>query len=106
MIDWRLNIEKEWKVTEIGTFDLKIAPIRMEWGSFQELSSVSELAECLVREWPGSTDGDAYVTAIMVCDAVLSGGEDDAPEHARDAFIEATREAGFMIDEIDAPDWF
>lgn len=61
---------------------------------------------CLVREWPGTPDGEAYVTALMVCDAVLSRGEDDKPEHARDAFIEAAREAGFMIDEVDGPDWF
>ncbi|MBF2714313.1 DUF982 domain-containing protein [Agrobacterium vitis] len=47
-----------------------------------------------------------YVTALMICDAVLSGGEDDTPEHAREAFIEAAYEAGLSIlDESDGPDF-
>ena len=83
----------------------QIVPLQTEWGSFRTLSSVVDLADCLIREWPGATDGDAYVTALMVCEAVLSGGEDDTPEHARDAFIEAAREAGFLV-ETDGPDWF
>lgn len=86
--------------------ELQIVPLQIEWGSFRTLSSVVELADCLMREWPGPTDGDAYVTALMVCDAVLSGGEDDAPEHARDAFIEAAHEAGLSVfGDDDGPDF-
>ncbi|AYM66164.1 DUF982 domain-containing protein [Agrobacterium fabrum] len=86
--------------------DHKIVPLQIEWGSFRTLSSVVELADCLMREWPGSTDGAAYITALMVCDAVLSGGEDDAPEHAREAFVEAAFEAGLSIfDEDNGPDF-
>lgn len=84
----------------------EIVPLQIEWADFRTLSSVDEVAHCLLQEWPGPTDGDSYVTALMVCDAVLSGGEDDAPEHAREAFIEAAREAGFLLDGVDGPDWF
>ena len=86
--------------------ELQIVPVQIEWGSFRTLSSVVELADCLLREWPGSTDGDAYVTALMVCDAVLSGGEDDTAEHAREAFVEAAHEAGLSVfGKDDGPDF-
>ncbi|WFR97501.1 DUF982 domain-containing protein [Rhizobium tumorigenes] len=65
--------------------DLHILPVQIAWGGFRTLASVTDIAECLVREWPGPTDGNAYVTALMICDAVLSGGEDDTPEHARES---------------------
>lgn len=40
---------------------------------------------------------NGYVTALMVRSAVLCGGEDNTPEHAREAFIEAAREAGLSV---------
>lgn len=59
-----------------------------------------------MQQWPGATDGDAYLTALMVCDAVLTGSEDDLPEDARAAFIEAVHEAGLtLIDDDDGPDF-
>ncbi|MGL4094348.1 DUF982 domain-containing protein [Agrobacterium cavarae] len=80
-------------------------PLQIEWGDFRHISSVSELAICLMHEWPASTVGEAYITALMVCDAVLSGGEDDQPEDARAAFIEAAHEAGLTVLPDDHLDW-
>jgi len=85
--------------------ELQIVPVEIGWGSFRTLSTVPDLVDVLMNEWPAATDGDAYLTALMVCDAVLSGGEDDTPEHARDAFVEAAYEAGLNIAD-DGPDWF
>ncbi|NTF08889.1 DUF982 domain-containing protein [Agrobacterium rubi] len=86
--------------------DTQIISLQIEWGSFRTLTSVFDLADCLMQEWPGPSDGEAYVTALMVCDAVLSGGEDDAPEHAREAFINAVHEAGLSIlGDGDGPDF-
>ncbi|WP_143530706.1 DUF982 domain-containing protein [Rhizobium sp. RU36D] len=70
------------------------------------MTSAAELADCLIRDWPVSTEGEAYLTALMMCDAVLSGGEDDTPEHAREAFIEAAYEAGSsVLDDSNGPDF-
>ena len=70
------------------------------------LATVVDLAYCLMLQWPGPTDGDEYLTALMVCDAVLAGSEDDVPEHARAAFIEAAHEAGLPImGDDDGPDF-
>jgi hypothetical protein len=33
----------------------------------------------------------------MVCDAVLAGSDEDAPEDARAAFVEAAHEAGLSV---------
>lgn len=53
-----------------------------------------------------SNDGEAYLTAMMVCDAVLNGSEDDTPDDARAAFVEAAHEAGlFIVGEDDVPDF-
>ena len=77
-----------------------IAPVQIGWGNFGTLSSVSDLANCLMHQWHANTDGDAYMTALMVCAAVLEGGEDDTAEDARAAFIEAAHEAGLVVDGI------
>nr|WP_320196647.1 DUF982 domain-containing protein [Agrobacterium rosae]MDX8316330.1 DUF982 domain-containing protein [Agrobacterium rosae] len=87
--------------------DPPIAPVTVEWGSFETLGTVSALARCLLRHWPDGTHGEAYVTALMVCDAVLAGGEDDTAEDARASFIAAAHEAGLLVSPDDAgPDWF
>lgn len=59
--------------------------------------TVAELADCLMNGWPTNGGGDAYLTALMVCDAVLSGSEDDTADEARAAFIEAAHEIGFSV---------
>ncbi len=85
---------------------MRIEPLQIEWGDFATLATVLDLAQCLMAQWPAPTDGDAYITALMVCEAVLSGGEDDTPEHARAAFIEAALEAGLPLAGYDdAPDF-
>lgn len=58
-----------------------------------------------MQRWPGPTDGDACLTAMMVCDAVLARSDDDVPDDARAAFIEAAYEAGLpLIGEGDSLD--
>ncbi|WP_315855760.1 DUF982 domain-containing protein [Rhizobium leguminosarum] len=92
--------------TLIVVEDTPIAPVQIAWGDYSTLSTVWALADYLVQQWPGPTDGDAYLTALMVCDAVLAGSEDDLPEDARAAFIEAVREAGLtLMDDDDGPDF-
>lgn len=79
--------------------------VQINWG-YETLSSVYDLANCLMHQWPAKTDGDAYVTALMVCAAVLEGGEDDTAEHARAAFIEAAHEVGLAVEGDDfGPDF-
>ena len=86
--------------------DMPIAPVQIAWGDYPTLSTVLALADCLMQQWPGPTDGDAYVTALMVCDAVLSGSEDDHPDDARAAFIDAAHEAGLsLMEDDDGPDF-
>lgn len=84
---------------------VEIVPLQSHWGNFKTLSSVYDLANCLMHQWPADTDGDAYVTALMVCAAVLEGGEDDTADHAREAFIDAAQEAGLWVSDDDGPDW-
>lgn len=86
--------------------DMPIAPVQIAWEDYPTLSTVLALADCLTQQWPGPTDGDAYLTALMVCDAVLTGSEDDLPADARAAFIEAVREAGLpLMEDDDGPDF-
>lgn len=81
--------------------DFKISPITILWGDFATLESVTELARCLLENWPGRADSEAYVTALMVCSAVLENGVDDRPEDARAAFVEACHEAGLSVSPDD-----
>ncbi|TBY04385.1 DUF982 domain-containing protein [Rhizobium laguerreae] len=78
----------------------------MQWGNLETLSSVLDLANCLMIQWPSPTDREAYLTALMVCEAVLRGSEDDTVEDARAAFIDAAHEAGLSVSGDDGPDWF
>ncbi len=86
--------------------DQPIEPLMTEWGCFKTLKTVSDLARCLLDEWPADGRGDTYVTALMVCDVVLTGSDEDTPEDARLAFVEAAREAGLSVLSDDGPDWF
>ncbi len=82
----------------------KINPLTINWGGFETLETVTDLARCLLDSWPASADGQAYVTALMVCSAVLENGLDDRPEDARAAFVEAAHEALLSVspdDDID-----
>ncbi len=81
--------------------EFRIEPITILWGNFKTLQTVTDLARCLLDAWPGSSDGQAYATAIMVCSAVLENGLDDRPEDARAAFIDAAHEAGLSVSPDD-----
>lgn len=86
--------------------EFRIEPITINWGDFETLETVTDLATVLLHEWPGSTEAQAYVTALMVCSAVLENGLDDRPEDARLAFVEAAYEAGLSVSPDDeAQDW-
>lgn len=85
--------------------EFRIEPITVLWGDFETLGTVTDLARVLLHKWPGGTEAQAYVTALMVCSAVLENGLDDRPEDARLAFVEAVHEAGLSVspddDELD-----
>ena len=84
--------------------EFRIEPITVNWGDFETYETVTDLARCLLNNWPASSDGQAYVTALMVCSAVLENGLDDRPEDARAAFVEAAHEALLWVspdDDID-----
>lgn len=78
-----------------------IAPLKIEWGSFETLSTVEGLARCLIDQWPADCTADAYVTALMVCDAVLTGSDEDTAEEARAAFVDAAHEVGLSVSPDD-----
>ncbi|TCR80792.1 DUF982 domain-containing protein [Rhizobium sp. BK376] len=81
-------------------------PLTTEWGRYETLTTVSGLARSLMHGWPMDGRGDAYITALMVCEAVLSGGEDDTADHARETFIDAAYAAGLSVfDPNDGPDF-
>jgi hypothetical protein len=84
----------------------EIVPLQIHWGNFGTLSSVHDLANCLMHQWPVEKRGDAYMTSLMVCAAVLEGSEDDTAEDAREAFIDAAQEAGLWLSDDDGPNWF
>ncbi|WHA40901.1 DUF982 domain-containing protein [Agrobacterium larrymoorei] len=77
--------------------DQPITPVTPDWGKFETLHTVADLARCLLTDWPDGSGGEAHTTALMVCDAVLTGSEDDTAEDARNAFIEAAHESGFSV---------
>lgn len=86
--------------------DFRIEPLTILWGDFETLETVTGLAQCLLHKWPAATDGHAYVTALMVCSAVLENGLDDRPEDARAAFVDAVHEASLSVSpDDDAIDW-
>ncbi|MEH3108962.1 MAG: DUF982 domain-containing protein [Agrobacterium cavarae] len=78
-----------------------IEPLTIEWGSFETFTTVTGLARCLLDQWPADGLGEAYVTALMVCDAVLAGSDEDEPGDARAAFVEAAHEAGLTVSPDD-----
>lgn len=74
-----------------------IKPLTIDWGSFETFTTVTGLARCLLDQWPDEGQGEAYITALMVCDAVLAGSDEDEPKEARAAFVEAAHEAGLSV---------
>lgn len=86
--------------------EFRIVPVTINWGNFETLETLTDLAQVLLHRWPGSTETQAYVTALMVCSAVLENGLDDRPEDARVAFVEAAHEAGLSVSpDDDELDW-
>ncbi len=86
--------------------EFRIEPLTILWGDFETLETVTDLARCLLNKWPAGTDGQAYVTALMVCSAVLENGLDDRPEDARAAFLDAVHEALLSVSpDDDALEW-
>ena len=65
------------KKSIVNTFSIE--PLIIEWGSFDTITTVAGLARCLLDQWPVEGQGEAYVTALMVCDAVFAGRKDYEP---------------------------
>ncbi|MBA8801502.1 hypothetical protein FHW77_005258 [Agrobacterium sp. RC10-4-1] len=85
--------------------EFRIEPVTINWGDFETFETVTELARYLLDKWPASTDAPAYVTALMVCSAVLENGLDDRPEDARAAFVDAVHEALLSVSPDDDLDF-
>lgn len=81
----------------IAVTNHSISPLTIVWGTFETLSTVAGLARCLLDYWPADYTADAYVTALMVCDAVINGSDEDTPADARAAFVDAAHEAGLSV---------
>ncbi|MGQ8634403.1 DUF982 domain-containing protein [Agrobacterium sp. DKPNP3] len=85
--------------------EFRIEPVTINSGDFETFETVTDMARYLLDKWPASTDGQAYVTALMVCSAVLENGLDDRPEDARAAFIDAVHEAHLSVSPDDDLDF-
>ncbi|HCV73667.1 MAG TPA: DUF982 domain-containing protein [Agrobacterium sp.] len=85
--------------------EFRIEPVTINSGDFETFETVTDMARYLLDKWPASTDGQAYVTALMVCSAVLENGLDDRPEDARAAFIDAVHEALLSVSPDDDLDF-
>ncbi|MCP2138449.1 hypothetical protein J2S28_005573 [Rhizobium sp. SLBN-94] len=85
--------------------EFRIKPVTINSGDFETFETVTDMARYLLDKWPASTDGQAYVTALMVCSAVLENGLDDRPEDARAAFIDAVHEALLSVSPDDDLDF-
>ncbi|WP_371074684.1 MULTISPECIES: DUF982 domain-containing protein [unclassified Sinorhizobium] len=77
------------------------APINFETGrkpgQWRTIGNTVALAEWLLNEWTGDTDGEAYQTALKVCLWVLDG---QLPaDDAREAFKASLTEAGLFFRE-------
>jgi hypothetical protein len=65
-------------------------------GQTRAVRSVQEAAECLINErWP-SHSGEAFEGALLALIAASEGRKNAA--QARDAFAEAAREAGILVE--------
>lgn len=65
-------------------------------GEYRVVSSTREAADILLYKWPVG-GGDAYTTALLVCQNVMEGTL--PPDEAKHAFILAAEEAGIFIAE-------
>jgi Protein of unknown function (DUF982) len=66
-------------------------------GTTTRIGSVREAADCLIGGgWPYPR-GPKYLVALRACDDALDGS--GTPEVARQAFLDAAREAGILIHE-------
>lgn len=59
------------------------------------------MARCLLDQWPAEGKDEAYVAALMVCDAVLTVSDEDEPGDARASFVEAAHEVGLTVSSND-----
>lgn len=72
-------------------------------GQYKVLTSVKDLAEALMYDFPEEGRGEDYQTALMACLDCMSDG-DTYPAEAREAFVAAAREVNVMVLPDDAPD--
>jgi hypothetical protein len=63
-------------------------------GNWVTITSSLEAADCLIDDWP-LDEGEALRDALEVCFQVVQGSA--TPEEAREAFLEAGREAAIYV---------
>jgi hypothetical protein len=70
-------------------------PVRVEAaGRFRVISSTRAAAQWLLYHWP-TGGGPEHRAARVACIAVLKN--EQPPDHAREAFVAAAKEAGILI---------
>ncbi|WP_144579288.1 DUF982 domain-containing protein [Agrobacterium sp. DE0009] len=74
-----------------------IKPVTIKNGDFIKLETVKDLASYLFKKWPGPENNRAYLTAVMVCSAVLENGLSERRDDARAAFVAAAHEARLVV---------
>ncbi|KAA0682500.1 DUF982 domain-containing protein [Neorhizobium sp. P12A] len=73
----------------------KVATVKVRLpgeGAYRELTSIEDLADALMKEWPFEGSSPARYRARVKCLDAMNGL--CGPEDARTAFIAACREAG------------
>jgi Protein of unknown function (DUF982) len=69
-------------------------------GEVLVVTTTEEAHQCLVSNWPTS-EGPAFLAALEICNRVSLGTTDR--EIARQAFVNAAREAGVPIQSVITP---
>jgi hypothetical protein len=85
-----------WSFMTEMIFDPPVGIYFGKMGQARAVGSVQEAAECLINErWP-SHSGEAFEGALLTLIAASEGRKNTA--QAREAFAEAAREAGILVE--------
>ena len=88
-------------------FDPPVPHIQIEFPGSKPrtLLTVTDLAQCLMYDFPGEGRANAYKTALMACLACLERSGDDSIEEVRAAFVDAAHEVDLFVLPDDGPDY-
>jgi hypothetical protein len=79
--------------------------VELKLGQYKHLYMVTDLALCLMYDFPKEGRGEAYTTALMACLAFLEGSGDDTVADVRAAFVDAAHEVEMFVLPDDGPDF-